>query len=123
MLASTVTPSAARDRWVGPAIAGAAGFLAGAAIASTANARYYDPYWGYHDPSWGAAHAYTTSPYYGDGYAPPVYAGAAAGYGTCWIVTDKGRNFGYYGSCSDAFRQPTLDRTTGSRSAEVRPFR
>ena len=102
---------------------GVIGALAGAAAAQ--NQYYGDPgYYGgpgyYGDPGYYGGPGYVVSPgYYGPGYYDPGAAaalgmiGAAAGAivgapyygpvgvrsGRCWIVTDRDRNYGYWGRC------------------------
>jgi hypothetical protein len=73
LIASVVTPSSARNRWVGPAVGFAAGAVVGSAIANS-YAYYGDPYYP------GAyANVYYGDPYYAQGaYAyEPYYAGPA----------------------------------------------
>ena len=78
---ASVTPSEARNRWIGPA---AAGFAAGAIVGAAASGAYaYGP--GYYSPgyTYAPAYAYETAPAY-DAYAyepAPVYVAPRYYYG------------------------------------------
>jgi hypothetical protein len=69
---ASVTPSEARNRWIGPA---AAGFAAGAIVGSAASGAYaYGPNY-YGGPAYSSGYAYESAPAY-DSYAyesEPVY--------------------------------------------------
>ena len=89
-IAMAASPSQARDgRNAAAAIGFGAGALVGAAAASAANNSYYGP--GYYEPG------YAYEP------APVVTYSAGPGWnhdGQCWISTDQGRGYGYYGACA-----------------------
>ena len=71
LVVAIVTPSSARDRWVGPAVGFAAGVAVGSAIAnSNANAYYGNPYYG---DRYYAQGSYAYEPYYTSRY--PTYSG------------------------------------------------
>jgi hypothetical protein len=91
---AVATPSQARNgRIAAAAIGFGAGALVGAAVANSNNGYYGGPGYAptyYNDPG----HAYAPEPVYE--YGPPrrAYRG-----GSCWVVTDSARGYGYYGAC------------------------
>jgi hypothetical protein len=91
---AAVTPSQARG---GNNAAAAIGFGAGALIGAAvvgSNSGYYNGPGGYYGPSYYSDPGYAYQP-------EPVYAGPRRGYrgGSCWVVTDSSRGYGYYGAC------------------------
>ncbi|HET9617817.1 MAG TPA: hypothetical protein VHL34_20750 [Rhizomicrobium sp.] len=107
-IAMAASPSQARDgRNAAAAIGFGAGALVGAAAASAANNSYYGP--GYYEPGYaydrGYAYepGYVEEPAYAYEPAPVVTYSAGPGWnhdGQCWISTDQGRGYGYYGACA-----------------------
>ncbi len=97
LIVAAATPGEARRGWghghgrgLGWAGAGfAAGALVGAAAASNARGYYGGP--AYYEPAprsyYGAPEVYYSEP------APAYYGGR------CWVDTDSGRGYGYYGPC------------------------
>jgi hypothetical protein len=71
---ASITPSEARNRWIGPA---AAGFAAGAIVGSAASGAYaYSP--GYYEPGYAYAPAYSSGYVYETAPAYDAYAYEAA---------------------------------------------
>ncbi len=108
IVAAVAAPDTADARWRGRGGGGVAagiigGLAAGAIIGSMANQGYYgDGYYapGYYGPSYYGPSYYGPGPY---AYEPPaVYIRPVPRYyrgGSCWVVTDKDRGYGYYGPC------------------------
>ena len=106
IIAAVAVPDSADARWRGRGGGGVAagiigGLAAGAIIGSMANQGYYGD--GYYGPGYaygpGYGYGYGSGPY---AYEPaPVYFVPRRAYrgGSCWVVTDKDRGYGYYGAC------------------------
>lgn len=144
LVATMAAPSDARDRWVGPAVAGAAGFAAGAAIGAAAAAPSYG--YGYYEPG-PNAYDYGPGPYaYGGAayaYREPayVYGGAAYAYGEpdygnggtymydnhgprsvngqCFVASDSGRGYGYWGACQSRGKDTGVAEISGQAGSRV----
>lgn len=133
LVAAMATPSDARDRWVGPAVAGAAGFAAGAAIGAAASSYeygYYEsgPYaygsgpYAYREPAYvgaGAAYAYGEPGYaYGDAY---IYdnLGPTTVNGRCFVASDSGRGYGYWGPCRSRGKDTGVAEISGQEGTRV----
>jgi hypothetical protein len=107
-VAGGLTPASAENWW--PWAAAGAGFVAGAAIASSAANPYYGP--GYYGPyaydapaySYGPSYSYAPTYSYGPFYSgPSVSVGVGPAYvarspGRCWVSTDD-RGYGYWRGC------------------------
>ena len=97
---ASMTPSEARNRWIGPA---AAGFAAGAIVGSAATAgayaygpRYYEPGYAYAPAPAYDSYAYETPTYVEPTYAEPTYY-----YGYGRNRSGCGRSPGNYGQSVD----------------------
>ncbi|MGN6570799.1 MAG: hypothetical protein ACTHLO_05240 [Pseudolabrys sp.] len=109
-IAMAATPGYARDgRNAAAAIGFGAGALVGAAAANAANNNaYYGS--GYYEPGYAYDRGYAYDPGYVEEQpayayepAPVVTYSAGPGWdhgGQCWISTDQGRGYGYYGACA-----------------------
>jgi hypothetical protein len=99
---ASMTPSEARNRWIGPAAAGfAAGAIVGSAAAGAYGYRggYYDP--GYAYGSGYDAYAYESPTYVAPTYVEPTYAAPTYYYGYGRDRSNCGRSPGNYGQSVD----------------------
>ena len=103
---ASVTPSEARNRWIGPA---AAGFAAGAIVGSAAAASSY----GYYGPGYAYGPAYNSY-----AYDAPVYGSYGSyGYAPTYAPTYSygGAYDAYAYEAAPVYSAPTYYRRSGSR--------